>query len=167
MPVTPEIAMAVRALRVQPEHQPYVGDVVFNLDDALRDPRSDAMAIALGDTAIGFYRLDYAPTVIARRPIDRASVGLRAFFIDANWQGRGLGTRAVNACCADLQRRHPDRRLLALNVNCSNVGAIRTYRNAGFIDTGELYAGGSAGPLHLMVRALGMGVGIAVGQSAP
>jgi len=153
-PVTPELGEAVRRLRVAPDQAPFVGDTGFNLDDALRDPRSDAMAILVGAVAIGFYRIDHAPTIVARRSIGEASLGLRAFFIDADWQGRGLGTRAVQACCEDLRTRHPGRRLLALNVNCRNVAAINAYRKAGFVDTGELYLGGSAGPQHLMVRRL-------------
>ncbi|HZW19351.1 MAG TPA: GNAT family N-acetyltransferase [Luteimonas sp.] len=153
-PVTPELAEPVRALRVAPEQEPFVGDTTFNLDDALRDANSEAMAILVGATAAGFYRLDFKPTIVARRSIGDAAVGLRAFFIDVDWQGRGLGTRAVQACCDDIRTRHPDRRLLALNVNCRNVAAINAYRKAGFVDTGELYLGGSAGPQHLMVRKL-------------
>ncbi|MFC3716004.1 GNAT family N-acetyltransferase [Luteimonas soli] len=153
-PVTPERIDAVRALRVAPEQEPFVGDTAFNLDDALRDENSEAMAILVGETPVGFYRLDFRPTIVARRSIGEASVGLRAFFIDVDWQGRGLGTRAVQACCDDIRARHPDRRLLALNVNVRNVAAINAYRKAGFVETGELYLGGSAGPQYLMVRKL-------------
>lgn len=152
-PVTPELAAQVRALRVAPEQYSFVGDISFNLVDAERDPRSDAMAILNGGDAIGFYRLDYAPTIVAWKPVP-ASVGLRAFLIDRRFQGRGFGTCAIAACCADLRQRHPERKLLALNVNCCNRSAIRAYRNAGFVDTGELYFGGSAGPQHLMLRSL-------------
>ena len=152
-PVTPALSAQVRALRVAPEQYSFVGDIVFNLVDAERDPRSDAMAILDGDEVIGFYRLDYAPTIVAWEPVP-ASVGLRAFMIDRSHQGRGFGTLAIAACCADLRRRHPERRLLALNVNCINRGAIRAYRKAGFVDTGELYFGGKAGPQHLMLRSL-------------
>jgi len=152
-PVTPELGAQVRALRVAPEQYSFVGDISFNLADAERDLRSDAMAILEGDDVVGFYRLDYAPTIVAWKPI-AASVGLRAFLIDRRYQGRGFGTRAIAACCADLRRRHPDRKLLALNVNCINRSAIRAYRKAGFVDTGELYFGGSAGPQHLMLRSL-------------
>src|SRR5690606_35266487 len=111
-PVTPSSVDALRALRVSPGQQPFVGDTAFNLDDAMRDANSEAMAILVGDTAVGFYRLDFAPTIVARRSIGAAAVGLRAFFLDADWQGRGLGTRAVQACCEDLRARHPGRRLL-------------------------------------------------------
>jgi len=152
--VTGELAPQVRALRVAPDQYSFVGDVEFNLVDAQRDPRSDAMAILADDEVIGFYRLDYAPTIVAWKPVP-ASVGLRSFLIDRRYQGHGYGTAAVEACCADVRRRHPERRLLALNVNCMNRGAIRAYRKAGFVDTGELYFGGSAGPQHLMLRSLG------------
>lgn len=154
-PVTPETAEAVRRLRVVPEQYPFVGDVAFNLLDAEAGARSEAMAILVGETVAGFYRLDYAPTIVAWKPICSASVGLRAFMLDRDWQGRGLGTRAVLACCADIEQRHPRARLLALNVDCINRCAISAYRKAGFVNTGELHFGGKAGPQHLMVRALG------------
>lgn len=158
-PITPTLAAGVRALRVTPEQYSFVGDILFNLIDAEQDPRSDAMAILAGDEVVGFYRLDYAPTIVAWKPVP-ASVGLRAFLIDRKHQGHGFGARAVMACCADLRRRHPERKLLALNVNCCNRSAIRAYRKAGFVDTGELYFGGKAGPQHLMLCSLeasGMG----------
>src|SRR3546814_3158174 len=78
----------------------------FNLDDALRDENSEAMAILVGATPVGFYRLDFRTTIVARRSIGETSVGLRAFFLDVDWQGRGLGTRAVQACCAEIGRAH-------------------------------------------------------------
>ncbi len=151
--ITPALAEQVRALRVAPEQYSFVGDIDFNLVDAERDPQSDAMAILAGDEVIGFYRLDYAATIVAWKAVP-ASVGLRSFLIDRRYQGHGYGAAAVEACCADLRRRHPERRLLALNVNCVNRGAIRAYRKAGFVDTGELYFGGRAGPQHLMLRSL-------------
>lgn len=158
VPVTPALAPAVRALRVAPDQYPYVGDVSFNLIDAERDPQSDAMAILADGAVVGFYRLDYAPTIVTCKPL-AAGIGLRAFFIDRDHQGKGLGTRAIAAACRDIQQRHPERRVLALNVNCRNIAAIRAYRNAGFVDSGELYFGGSAGPQHLMLRRLGQAAG--------
>ena len=44
------------------------------------------------------------------------------------------------ALCDDLRRRHPQRRLLVLMVNCRNRAAVAAYRKAGFVDTGELHA---------------------------
>jgi RimJ/RimL family protein N-acetyltransferase len=144
------MAAAVRDLRVGEDQYRYVGDTAFNLADSLRDPMSEAMAVLADDRVVGFYRLDFAPNAVAGRPMHAPSVGLRAFVIGHDQQGRGLGTQAMVACCADLRRRHPDRALLVLTVNCNNHAAIAAYRKVGFVDTGELYQGGSAGPQHLM-----------------
>ncbi|MDQ3495350.1 MAG: GNAT family N-acetyltransferase [Pseudomonadota bacterium] len=155
-PVTPQLADAVRALRVAPGQHVHVGDVSFNLADAEANPDSEAMAILADDRVIGFYRLDYQPTVVARISLrSAAAVVLRAFLLDRAWQGRGLAGRALLACCRDVSLRHPRRRLMALNVDCRNVVAVRAYRQAGFVGCGELVSGGSAGPQHLMLRQLG------------
>lgn len=152
--VAPEHHCAIRALRLAPGQSDFVGDVAFNLDNAQADPDSEAMAILADGRVIGFYRIDHRPTVVARRPIEGPFAVLRALLIDRQWQGRGLARDAILACCDDLSRRHPDCRLLALNVDCRNTIAIRAYRSAGFVDSGELLAGGRAGPQHLMLRAL-------------
>lgn len=156
-PITPELAAAVRALRVGADQYAYVGDIDVNLVDAERTPRSEAMAILADDAVIGFYRLDHVPGTVTGKPLGAGAIGLRAFLLDRAWQGRGLAARAVQAACEDLQRRHPQARLLALNVDCRNVAAIRAYRNAGFVDSGELFFGGAAGPQQLMLRSLGQG----------
>lgn len=153
-PVDAALEPAVRRLQVTTAQRPFVGDTDFNLDDALRDPLSDAMAILANGGVIGFYRLDRAPNAVTGRPLARPHLGLRAFLIDHRQQGRGLGTRAVRACCDDAGRRHPQHRLLALTVNCRNHAAIATYRHAGFEDSGELFHGGDAGPQHLLLYRL-------------
>lgn len=153
-PVTPDTAAAVRTLRIAPGQEPFVGDIGFNLDDALVDPRSEAMAVLVGRVPMGFYRLDFAPAVVTREALGEGAVGLRAFFLDRDWQGRGLGTRALLACCDDLRARHPHCRLLALNVDCANAVAANAYRKAGFVDSGQLIPGGRAGPQRLLLRKL-------------
>lgn len=151
-PVTPELTPAVRALRVAADQYAYVGAIEVNLLDAERTPDSEAMAILSDDSVIGFYRLDHAPGIVASKPLGAGAVGLRAFLLDRAWQGRGLAAPALRAACGDLRRRHPRARLLALNVDCRNLAAIRAYRNAGFVDSGDLVFGGAAGPQRLMLR---------------
>ena len=153
-PVTAELAPAVRALRVTARQSAYVGDIAFNVDDAGRDPSSDAMAVLADDRVVGFYRLDFAPNTIAGRYLGEPTLGLRGMVIDIDVQGRGYGTLALRACCEDAPRRHPDRRLLVLAVHCSNHEAIATYLRTGFRDTGERLPGGPAGPQQLMLRRL-------------
>ncbi len=152
--MTPARVAAATALQVAPGQDVFVGDTAFNVADACRAPDSDAMAILRDDVVIGFYRIDRAASVASRVPLGSGSLGLRAFMIDRRWQGRGYAARALAACCGDLARSRPDAALLALNVECRNVVAIRTYRSAGFVDTGQLLAGGRGGPQRLMLRAL-------------
>lgn len=165
-PVGAETAAAVRALRVSPAQSAYVGDIAFNLADAQRDPFSDAMAVFADDRVIGYYRLDCAPNTVAGRDLGEPTLGLRAMLIDRDAQGRGAGTRALQACCEDAGRRHPQRRLLVLAVHCANPVAIAAYTRAGFHDTGERLPGGAAGPQQLMLRRLAGGASIAGSQAA-
>lgn len=148
------VVRAVQALRVADDQYRYVGDTAFNVDDSLRDPMSEAMAVFADEAVVGFYRLDFSPGAVAARELPEPSVGLRAFVIDHNQQGRGYGAAALVAACADLRQRHPQRRLLALTVNCANHAAIALYLKAGFVDTGEIYLGGSSGPQHFMLYRL-------------
>ncbi len=152
--VSPVLAPQVRRLRAAPEQAPFVGDTAVNLQDAQNDPRSEAMAVLADGRAIGFYRLDFAPDAIAERVFDEASVGLRAFLIDAAHQDKGYGARAIEAMCADLRHRHLDRTLLALSVNCRNAAAIAVYTRAGFVESGPLYPYGGVGPQYVLVRRL-------------
>lgn len=159
-PMTPTLATSARGLRVAPGQDDYVGDPAFNLDDAQRDPRSEAMAILAGDDVIGFYRLDLAANAVAGHGFAVAAMGVRAFLIDAGRQGRGHGTSAARAMCDDVRARHPHTRLLVLAVNCSNLVAIAAYLKAGFVDSGEVSPGGRAGTQRLMLcdlHAAGMG----------
>ena len=146
----------MRRLQLGEGQSLYVGDPAFNLGNAQLDPLSEAMAVFAGDRVIGFYRLDFAPNAICGRAFDMPSVGVRAFLIDAREQGHGCGSRAAMAMCADVRRRHPQRRLLVLAVHCCNAAGIAIYRKAGFADTGELLGGGRAGPQHLMLRSLAL-----------
>ena len=163
-PVKPSMCSAVRALQVRPGQGAYAGDAALNLASAQDDPQSEAMAVIADDGVVGFYRLDFTHNAIIGRHLGAPSVGVRAFLIDARQQGRGIGQRAAVALCEDVRRRHPDRRLLLLLVHCRNLAGIAVYRKAGFIDTGELFGGGRAGPQHLMLRSL-QAAAAAMGQS--
>ena len=152
--LAPALADAVGALQVTPEQRAYVGDAMVNVANTLQDPLSEGMAIFHGDALVGSYRLDFSPNAITGRPYAAASVGLRAFLIDQRFQGQGLGARAMLALCADLQLRHPSRRVLLLAVHARNRAGIATYRAAGFVATGTWLSGGRGGPQQLMLRAL-------------
>ncbi len=145
---------ALLRLRVHPPQTDFVGPVAVALADAEQCPGSEPMAILLGNSPIGFYRLEQHARRIADRDFGADALGLRSFFIDADRQGQGHGARALDALLADLGRRYPAAHQLVLTVNCRNHAALALYRRAGFVDSGELYHGGRAGPQHLLLRRL-------------
>mgnify|MGYP001027654082 CR=1 FL=1 len=153
-PVTPAIRAAVLALRVHPDQCAFVSPIEASLADAEQCHGSTPMAILHGDAPVGYYRIERHANTIAEREYAVPALGLRSFFIGADWQGRGFGGGALSALVADLAAREPDARLLVLTVNCRNLPALALYRRAGFEDSGQLYHGGRSGPQHLMWRPL-------------
>jgi GNAT superfamily N-acetyltransferase len=153
-PVNASFRPGLLRLRVHESQRSFVGYIADLLADAESCPGSEPMAILRGDMPIGYYRIETQARCIAGRDFERPTLGLRAFFIDHLWQGRGLGSLALAAIIHDLLARHPAAQALALTVNATNAAGIALYRRAGFEDTGELYHGGPAGPQHLLVRAL-------------
>ncbi len=153
-PANDSLQAALLQLGVSGSQEAYVGQIGNLLADAASCPDAEPMAIRLEDEPVGYYRIDPHPRSVAGRDFDVPALGLRAFFIDTRWQGRGLGTLALTALLEDVIERHADARLLVLSVNVSNHAAIRLYQRAGFTRSGELYHGGRAGPQHLMLRTL-------------
>jgi len=141
-------------LQVHESQRDFVGPIAVSLADAAQCEGSEAMAILCDGEPIGFYRIEKQARSIADRDFERPTLGLRSFFIDARWQGRGLGTRALAAVMRDLAQRHPAARDVVLTVNVRNTPALALYRRAGFRETGGLYHGGRSGPQHVMLGAL-------------
>lgn len=154
LPASDSLRTAMLQLGVSESQQAYVGRIDNLLADVASCPDAEPMAICLGSELVGYYRIDPHSRSVAGRDFDVPALGLRAFFIDARWQDRGLGTLALTALLEDVMERHADARLLVLTVNVSNHSAVRLYQRAGFTQNGELYHGGRAGPQHLMLRAL-------------
>jgi RimJ/RimL family protein N-acetyltransferase len=154
LPADTALRPALLKLYVDEAQYSYVGRIVDSLADADACEGSEPMAILCGVEPIGFYRVERNARSIAGIDFERATLGLRSFFVDARWQGRGLGTLALDAAMRDLARRHPGALDVALTVNVRNTAAIALYRRHGFRETGGLYHGGRSGPQHLMVCAL-------------
>jgi GNAT superfamily N-acetyltransferase len=153
-PVVASLRQAVLRLRVHEAQRDFVGSIADLLADAESCDGSEPMAILCGDRPIGYYRIETQARCLVGRDFDRPTLGLRAFFIDHRWQGRGFGALALAAIFGDLATRHPTARDLALTVNSRNTVGLALYRRAGFVDTGELYHGGRSGLQHLLVHAL-------------
>lgn len=153
-PVTPALRDAVLRLHVRPEQDGFVSPPAHTLSDAEQCPGSGPMAILLGGTAIGYYRIEQSAHSLTGRDGDADALGLRSFQLDAAWQGRGLGAIAMTVLLADLARRHPQAQRVLLTVNGDNTAALALYRHAGFADSGTLYHGRRSGPQHLLWRTL-------------
>jgi GNAT superfamily N-acetyltransferase len=154
VPVDALLRPALLGLHVLPAQRDWVGGIADLLADVALCPDSEPMAILHGDSPVGYYRIEPNARSVAGRDFGVPSLGLRAFFIDARWQGRGLGALALVALIADVTERHRQAQLLALTVNCNNHSALQLYLRAGFTDSGELYHGGRCGPQHLLLRVL-------------
>jgi RimJ/RimL family protein N-acetyltransferase len=141
-------------LRVLPQQRDYVGPIADLLADAAHSGDGDALVFALDGVPVGYCRLDANARAVAGRDFEVPARGLRSFFIDADWQGRGLAGQALEALFADLAERDPATRLLALTVDRRNHAAQALYRRAGFEARDALYHGGRAGPQQLMLRRL-------------
>ncbi|MBD8898872.1 GNAT family N-acetyltransferase [Rhodanobacter sp. DHG33] len=153
-PVTPALREAVLRLRVRPEQDGFVSPPARTLPDAEQCSGSEPMAILLDDTVVGYYRIERNARSITGRDADADALGLRSFQLDAAWQGRGLGVRAMETLLADLAQRHPQSRRIVLTVNCTNIAALALYQRVGFVDSNTLYHGGRSGPQHLLWRHL-------------
>ena len=144
---------AVLKLRPLPEQARYSGVPTDTLPPALADPGREPIAILDEGVPVGFFILDRDPVfaAVARAP---DTLGVRAFFVDREHQGRGVGTAALRLLPEFVAARHPDARHLALTVNVANPVAVRAYTRAGFRDTGRLDHSGAYGPQHILVLAL-------------
>ena len=149
---TPHWDTQVRALQLDPEQRPYVGDTDAILQSLGRDGLTGHVMVD-GDTAVGFFRLDqqFANSHPFAPP---SSVGLRSFFVGNQHQGRGYAKQALLALPQYLPQQGISAAQLMLTVNCKNVSAYQLYQRCNFVDTGELYLDGGFGPQHIMVVRL-------------
>ncbi|MDR3443881.1 MULTISPECIES: GNAT family protein [unclassified Dyella] len=153
-PIEASFRTALLALGVHDDQYAFVGRIAVSLADAESCEGSEPMAILCNGEPIGFYRVERHANTIAEVEFARPTLGLRSFFIGAQWQGRGLGTCALEAVMRDLAHRYPWASDVALTVNLRNAPGIALYRRAGFRETGGLYHGGRSGPQYLMLCAL-------------
>lgn len=153
-PVDARLHQALLDLRVLPVQRRWIGAIANLLADVALCQGSEPMAILRDDIPVGYYRIEPSARSVAGRDFELPTRGLCSFFIDADWQGRGIGALALDALIADLAQRHQQARRLVLSVDADNPVAMRLYRRAGFADIGELYHGDRSGAQHLLLRVL-------------
>jgi RimJ/RimL family protein N-acetyltransferase len=137
----------VAGIRVAPEQERFSGTVAEAF--ASDETGIDFHAILLAGRAVGFFKIDrnYSQRHDFPKP---GELGLRAFMIDRNIQGRGIATAAVAALAPYLNTHYPLNESIVLTVNMVNPGAVKCYLKGGFHDTGEVNPQGDAGPQHIL-----------------
>lgn len=112
-------------------------------------PGETGWAVTVGEDIVGFFVLDrdFAATHDFALP---GEVGLRSLLIDPARRGKGLGQAVMLGLPQLVAQEFPGAAGVVLTCNFRNTVAYRTYIRSGFVDTGEVDHGGSAGPQHAM-----------------
>lgn len=144
-----DLRAAVLALAPHPAQRRYSGVPADTLPPAERDLGQHPVAILADGAPAGFFVL-HGGVSAGRFVRPRGELLLRAFFVDARWQRRGVGSRALARLPAFVAALDPAVRRVVLTVNVENDHAIHVYRRSGFADTGERYQRPGGGPQHVM-----------------
>ncbi|ASM72812.1 MULTISPECIES: GNAT family N-acetyltransferase [Roseobacteraceae] len=146
-PLPPDDFSRVAHITVHPEQVKFSGTIEQAF--AAPEPSMDYHAIQQGPKVVGFFKIDRAYSVIHDFAPPTA-LGLRAVMVDAVHQGQGIGQALCHALPNYLARLYPKADSLWLTVNVLNAGAVRAYVKGGFIDTGNQWPHGGAGPQHIL-----------------
>ena len=68
-------------------------------------------------------------------------VWLDRFMIDRDFQGKGIGKRALFLIIEKLKKLYPNRKKILLSVVPENKNAVKLYEKAGFVRTGKFDEG--------------------------
>lgn len=135
----------VLALAPHPFQRAWSGTPPDTLPPAERDPAQQPVAILLDGRPAGFLVL-HGGVGAGRFVRPSGELLIRAFFVDAALQGRGVAARALAQLPAFVTGLDRTVRRLVLTVNVENEVARRAYDRAGFRDTGARYQRVGGGP---------------------
>jgi RimJ/RimL family protein N-acetyltransferase len=142
---------------VSPEQRDFSLPASAVLEKSRHDASRKTFAILLegshgaGVVGIGVLQPDDADDDVW--PSRQPHVVLRGFFIDARYQGQGIGTAATGAAVALVQRTFSTAVAVVLTVHVDNLAGQRAYERVGFTYTGRRVSG-RAGEEYVMSRPL-------------
>jgi GNAT superfamily N-acetyltransferase len=147
------VRAALAAQRLSPEQRRFVIPAAESLTLGDADPDRHSIAILAGAQPVGMFALDRGG-YFREFDDDPRAVLLRAFYVAAEYQGRGYARGAIAALPEFVHETMPDVRRVILTVNDENPAAVRAYVAGGFLDTGQDHLGGDAGPQHVLELTL-------------
>lgn len=108
------------------EDQTHVASNLDSINEAKEDPDDIVRAIYDSDIPVGFvmYSLDY----------DDKCLWISRFMLDADHQGKGYGTAALELL-KQIAIEDPNINKLGLSTHLTNVDGIKFYTKFGFVDT--------------------------------
>lgn len=120
------------ALKVKPEQQAFVAPAPLILARAYayRTQRAVCWGICAENTMVGL-------ALIHDMEEEPACYHLGQFLINADWQGKGYGQKALALLLADCRREGKFPRV-EVCVKKADAAAIHVYQKAGFRDTGYI-----------------------------
>jgi diamine N-acetyltransferase len=138
--ITADNRVAVEALAVTDDQSFYVASVTQSLQDAEEYPDAKPWyrAVYLGEEPVGFVMISDGITVD-----DPSYVGpyyLWRLLVDHRFQGRGVGTAAIDLVTQHLRTR-PDARKLLVSHVVGPSSPLTFYQQYGFRLTGEVHEG--------------------------
>lgn len=131
-PVTDENFRDVINLSVSDLQKQFVASNVYSLAQAYVNPEAWVRAIYAGEAPVGFLMLADEPEI--------PEYFLWRFMIDARYQGRGYGRRAIELL-VDYVRTRPEATELLVSYEQGEGGPEPFYRKLGFEPTGEVIDG--------------------------
>lgn len=139
--VTRENLRDVLRLKVAENQRGFVADNATSIAQAHFYPESAWFrAIYAGETPVGFLMLADEP--------EKPEYFLWRFMIDARYQGRGYGRRALELL-AEHVRTRPGATTLGVSYVPGEGNPGPFYHRFGFVDTGEVDEGENVARLHL------------------
>lgn len=134
VPVTKDNYEAALELKVKPEQRDFVPSPAVSLATAYVNPWDgafDPYLIYADDAPVGMYYLSYTPE-------SEDNYWFGGFFIDHEYQGKGLGNASFQKAMKHIQSNHPKCKLISLTVEKTNSIAARLYEKHGFVTNNKL-----------------------------
>lgn len=146
-----EDSKKVLALELSAEQVKFAGTVQDFLSD--ESATTHLHIIKHDNKVVGFFKLDVA-YFASYDFCPEDGIGFRAFAIDKNQQGQGIGSATISLLFAYIKRHYPEFNSVYLTVNCKNTRAKTCYLKGGFDDTGKTCDAGVWGAQHIMCARL-------------